>query len=66
MMLAEELGMRPLAARCHLGLGQLYRRTGFRRQGEECVFHAKELLGDMGMAFWLETAERELRELRKC
>src|SRR5262249_49568872 len=25
---ADELGMRPLAAHCHLGLGKLYRRTG--------------------------------------
>ena len=25
---ADELGMRPLAAHCHLGLGTLYRRTG--------------------------------------
>ena len=26
--LAEELGMRPLQAHCHLGLGSLYARTG--------------------------------------
>src|SRR5215470_4775816 len=26
--LAEERGMRPLVAHCHLGLGKLYRRTG--------------------------------------
>ena len=26
--LATELGMRPLVAHCHLGLGKLYRRTG--------------------------------------
>ena len=25
---ADELGMRPLVAHCHLGLGKLYRRTG--------------------------------------
>src|SRR5262249_9209891 len=28
MTLALELGMRPLIAHCHLGLGTLYRRTG--------------------------------------
>ena len=33
MGLAHELGMRPLAAHCHLGLGKLYRRTGKRRAG---------------------------------
>ena len=27
-----ELGMRPLVAHCHLGLGKLYRRTGDRRR----------------------------------
>ena len=28
LALAEELGMRPLIAHCHVGLGKLYRRTG--------------------------------------
>src|SRR5262245_2961308 len=28
LTLASEIGSRPLAARCHLGLGQLYRRAG--------------------------------------
>jgi hypothetical protein len=28
LALASELGMRPLVAHCHLGLGKLYRRTG--------------------------------------
>jgi tetratricopeptide (TPR) repeat protein len=31
LALAEELGMRPLVAHCHLGLGKLYQRTGARR-----------------------------------
>jgi tetratricopeptide (TPR) repeat protein len=35
LALAEELGMRPLVAHCHLGLGKLYRRTGKRDQAEE-------------------------------
>ena len=33
LALAEELGLRPLVAHCHLGLGVLYRRTGKRRAG---------------------------------
>ena len=33
--LADELGMRPLVAHCHLGLGKLYRRTGKREQVQE-------------------------------
>src|SRR5881397_2578755 len=28
LAVASELGMRPLVAHCHLGLGKLYRRTG--------------------------------------
>ena len=32
LALAEELGMRPLVAHCHLGLGTLYARTGQREQ----------------------------------
>ena len=34
LALAEELGMRPLVAHCHLGLGKLYRRTG---KGEQAM-----------------------------
>ena len=32
LALATDLGMRPLTAHCHLGLGKLYRRTGDRRR----------------------------------
>ena len=34
LTLAEELGMRPLIAHCHVGLGKLYRRRGNRQQAE--------------------------------
>jgi len=33
--IAVDLGMRPLVAHCHLGLGKLYRRTGKREQAQE-------------------------------
>ena len=39
LALAEELGMRPLVAHCHLGLGKLYRRTGKRRAGAGAPHH---------------------------
>jgi hypothetical protein len=32
MALATELEMRPLVARCQLGLGQLYRQVGKREE----------------------------------
>jgi hypothetical protein len=34
LSLAEALGMRPLIAHCHLGLGKLYRCTGKREQAQ--------------------------------
>ncbi|MFQ5947049.1 MAG: tetratricopeptide repeat protein, partial [Anaerolineae bacterium] len=63
MARAEELGMRPLLARCHLGLGKLYRRTGDRRKAQEHLATAAALLRDMDMRFWLEQAEAELKAL---
>jgi len=52
--LAEELGMRPLAAHCHLGLGHLYRRTGTRQHdAEESLTTAAGLARAMDMRFSL-------------
>ena len=39
LALAGELGMRPLVAHCHLGLGKLYRRTGKTRAGGRTPHH---------------------------
>ncbi|MFQ5961060.1 MAG: adenylate/guanylate cyclase domain-containing protein, partial [Candidatus Methylomirabilales bacterium] len=61
--LAEELGMRPLLARCHLGLGRLYRHAGNRWNAKEHLTPATTLLREMGMRFWLEQAEAEQKEL---
>jgi class 3 adenylate cyclase/tetratricopeptide (TPR) repeat protein len=58
--LAEELGMRPLVAHCHLGLGKLYRRTGDRAKAHEHLMTASAMYREMDMAFWLEKAETEL------
>jgi class 3 adenylate cyclase/tetratricopeptide (TPR) repeat protein len=61
--LARELGMRPLDAHCHLGLGRLYRRTGQRRESQENLAVAAMRYREMDMRFWLEQAEAETREL---
>ena len=61
--LADQLGMRPLVAHCHLGLGKLYRRTGKREQAEEHLTTATTMYRDMGMTYWLDKAEAEVREL---
>jgi tetratricopeptide (TPR) repeat protein len=52
--LAGELGMRPLAARCHLGLGRIARRTGDAGGAEKHLAAARLLFEAMRMTFWLE------------
>jgi tetratricopeptide (TPR) repeat protein len=61
---ADELGMRPQAAHCHLGLGKLYRRTGKRQEAQEHLTTATTMYREMDMRFWLDQAEAELAELR--
>jgi tetratricopeptide (TPR) repeat protein len=60
---AEELGMRPLVAHCHLGLGQLYARTGKRGKAREHLATAATMCREMDMRFWLEQAEAAMRSL---
>jgi tetratricopeptide (TPR) repeat protein len=62
MKLAEELGMRPLIARCHLGLGQLYRRRGRAERAETHLTTARTMFREMDMRFWLERAKAEAKE----
>jgi tetratricopeptide (TPR) repeat protein len=57
---ATELGMRPLAAHCHLGLGKLCRRTGKEAEAHEHVTTAARTYQGMGMGLWLKKAEAEL------
>jgi tetratricopeptide (TPR) repeat protein len=60
---ADELGMRPLAAHCHLGLGKLFHRTGDRGKAAEHLTTAATMYREMEMGFWLEKAEAELGPL---
>ena len=62
LALADTLGMRPLIAYCHLGLGKLYRRTDKREQAQAQLATATTMYRDMGMTYWLEKAEAEARE----
>jgi tetratricopeptide (TPR) repeat protein len=61
--LAEELGMRPLLARCHLGLGKLYRRSGETDNARRELVRALEMLREMQMQYWVPETERELSAL---
>jgi DNA-binding SARP family transcriptional activator len=55
--LTEELGMRPLVAQCHLGLGRLGRRVGEHELAEQHLTAASTLFREMGMSHWLKKAE---------
>ena len=57
LALSGELGMRPLVAHCHLGLGTLYRRTGRRESAREHLAIATTLYREMDMRLWLDRAE---------
>ena len=65
LALATELGMRPLVAHCHLGLGKLCRRTGDPAKADEHLTTAVTMYREMGMGFWLEKAEGALRGDRR-
>jgi tetratricopeptide (TPR) repeat protein len=60
---AEQLGMRPLQAHCHLGLGTLYTRMGQREQACAELSTAIELYRAMEMTFWLPQAEVALAQV---
>jgi hypothetical protein len=64
LVLAEPRGMRPLIAHCHLGLGELHKRTGKRQQAQEHLTVATTMYHEMGMTYWLEEAERGVKESR--
>jgi tetratricopeptide (TPR) repeat protein len=63
LTLATELGMRPLQAHCHRGLGTLYRQTGQSEQARAELTTAIEMYRDMEMTFWLPQAEVELADV---
>jgi tetratricopeptide (TPR) repeat protein len=60
LALAEALGMRPLQAHCHRGLGMLNAATGQREQARTALSMAIELYRAMEMTFWLPQTEAAL------
>jgi tetratricopeptide (TPR) repeat protein len=60
---ADALEMRALAARCHLGLGILYRRTGKHGEARSHLATAMSQFMNMGMRLWPAKAEAELERL---
>jgi class 3 adenylate cyclase/tetratricopeptide (TPR) repeat protein len=61
--LALELEMRPLLARCHLGLGRLYLRGGDRNRAEDHLLAAMRLFIAMNMPLCLQQVTASLSEL---
>jgi hypothetical protein len=65
LLLAQELGMRPLQAHCHHGLGMLYAAIDQRAQSGIELATAIALYRDMEMTFWLPQAETALARVQE-
>jgi tetratricopeptide (TPR) repeat protein len=63
LALACDLGMRPLVAHCHLGLGKLHPDPETRAGARGHLRAAAAMYGELGMRFWLEHAEEALKAL---
>jgi tetratricopeptide (TPR) repeat protein len=62
LALAEELGMHPLVAHCHHGLGTLYATIGQPEQARAALTTAIALYRAMDMTLWLPQAEAALAQ----
>ena len=62
LTLADDLGMRPLLAHCHHGLGTLYLKTGRLEPARVELSAAIALYRAMDMTFWLPQAEAALAQ----
>ena len=62
LALADALGMRPLQAHCHRGLGTLYGQTGRVEQARAELSAAIALYRVMDMTFWLPPTEEALAQ----
>jgi class 3 adenylate cyclase/tetratricopeptide (TPR) repeat protein len=65
LALADTLGMRPLQAHCHRGLGTLYATTGQWEQACAALSTAITLYRAMEMTFWLPQTEAALAEVEQ-
>jgi DNA polymerase-1 len=63
LALAEELGMRPLQAHCHRGLGILYNTLSQHEPARRELSTAIEMYRTMAMTFWLPQAEAALAQV---
>jgi tetratricopeptide (TPR) repeat protein len=64
LAVADELGVRPLQAHCHRGLGMLYRENGRPAQARTELVAALTLYRAMEMNFWLPETEAVLAHVQ--
>lgn len=64
MAIGEELEMRPLVARCHLGLGRMHLRTGEASDGQTHLQLASTQLSALRMRYWTDQADAERIEVQ--
>jgi class 3 adenylate cyclase/tetratricopeptide (TPR) repeat protein len=65
LALAEALGMCPLQAHCHHGIGTLYAKVGRQEQARAELSAAIELYRAMDMTFWLPEAKATLAQVER-
>ena len=65
LVLADALGMRPLQAHCHRGLGMLYAATGQREPAHTELSTAMEMYRAMDMIFWQPETEAALAQVEE-
>jgi tetratricopeptide (TPR) repeat protein len=63
LILAQELGMRPMQAHCHLGIGQVHLKAKNLVEARSEILEAANLYRRMSMPFWLLKAETWLDSL---
>ena len=64
LVIGEELEMRPLLARCHLGLGTMHMRSNDQVRARDHLSTASEMFAAIGMQYWQEKAICEIGRLR--
>jgi tetratricopeptide (TPR) repeat protein len=64
MAVASELGMTPLVAHCHLGLGTGHGRANKGEQAREHLVKAAGLYRSLEMPFWTREAEEALQKFQ--
>jgi tetratricopeptide (TPR) repeat protein len=63
MAIAEDLGLRPLLARCHLGIGRAHLRTADPANARKHLTAALDMFRAMQMRYWPENVAAEMAEL---